>query len=134
MASKKRETLLGRIAVQAKMITMDQLDQALREQGRPGSTKPLGEILIDLGFLSAPERERLVQLQKQVLERVRANRRAKAAVATAEAEVEGDDSAFLEPEVEDEPEPAPEVLPERKPERRVSPQRSAPGPRPHRRM
>ncbi len=125
MALKKRETLLGRIAVQAKMITMDQLDQALREQGRPGSTKPLGEILIDLGFLIAPERERLVHLQKQVLERVRSNRKAKAA-ATA------DDSAFLEPEVEAEPEPAPQPLPERKSERRGPPQRSAPEPRTHR--
>ena len=82
MAARKRETLLGRIAVQAKMITMDQLEQALREQGRPGNSKPLGEILIDLGFLAPPERERLVRLQKRVLERVRANRKAKGAPAT----------------------------------------------------
>jgi twitching motility protein PilT len=125
---KKRETLLGRIAVQAQMITMDQLDQALREQGRPGSTKPLGEILIELGFVTPDERERLVQLQKQVLERVRANRKAKATAKAPSSEEVPPEAAQPQarptPRGAPPPRKAPEARSTREPATAPSPERA----------
>jgi twitching motility protein PilT len=67
----REETLLGRIAVQAKMITMDQLAHATREQGRSGEARNLGQVFLDLGMLSPSQLERLVQLQKNVLAKLR---------------------------------------------------------------
>ena len=46
------ETLLGRVAVDAKAITMDQLNIAVREHGKAATTTTLGEVLVELGFLS----------------------------------------------------------------------------------
>jgi len=44
--------LLGRIAVHNQLITIQQLAQATRAQARAPGVKRLGEILIELGFLS----------------------------------------------------------------------------------
>ncbi len=63
------DQLLGRVALSAKLITVDQLAQATREQGRSGVEKRLGEVLVELGFLSPTQLQRALDLQKAVLER-----------------------------------------------------------------
>ena len=44
--------LLGRIAVQLKMITQDQLAQATRKQAELGGAKNIGTVLCELGMLT----------------------------------------------------------------------------------
>jgi twitching motility protein PilT len=67
----REETLMGRIAVQAKMITMDQLAHATHEQGRGGDNRNLGQVFLDLGMLTPSQLERLLQLQKNVVAKLR---------------------------------------------------------------
>jgi twitching motility protein PilT len=71
MASERAKTLMGRIAVQANLISMDQLAEATREQGSLGGTKNLGEILVDKGFITPSELQRLIDIQKQIVARAR---------------------------------------------------------------
>ncbi|HTO05689.1 MAG TPA: type IV pilus twitching motility protein PilT [Myxococcota bacterium] len=65
------DALLGRVAVAAKLITMEQLAQATREQARIGGGKNLGEVLIAMGFLSKDNLAKAVELQKSVIARAR---------------------------------------------------------------
>ena len=73
------ETLLGRVAVAAKLISIEQLNEAVREHGRDGGK--LGDVLVKLGFLDDAGLNRLVELQKQVV----AKAKAKAQARTLEA-------------------------------------------------
>ncbi len=57
--------LLGRLAVHYKLITMDQLDEVLREQGR--RPRALGAILIERGLISPANLEKLLAAQAQYL-------------------------------------------------------------------
>ena len=70
-------TLFGRVAIAAKFLTMEQLNDALREQARDG--RQLGDILIEKGYLTAEQLERLVEMQRSVLDKVRAKRAAEQA-------------------------------------------------------
>ena len=63
--------LLGRIAVSAKLITQAQLLEALQAQDHFGPTKRLGEILLELGFVSHAQLDWLVRAQETLLERQR---------------------------------------------------------------
>src|SRR5262245_40980788 len=58
--------LLGRLAVHYKLITMDQLEEAIREQGRRGT--PLGAILLERGLISQAHLDKLLAAQAQYLE------------------------------------------------------------------
>jgi len=69
MAIDGQISLLGRIAVSAKLITQDQLLEALRAQDRLGTTKRLGDILFDLGYISQPQLEWLLNAQQTYVER-----------------------------------------------------------------
>jgi len=88
--------LLGRIAVHNKLITIQQLAQATRAQARAPGVKRLGEILIDLGFLTQEQLEWLLGAQKDYLA---------AQEATAAAEIQVDEplnlGAFSSGEVEE---------------------------------
>jgi twitching motility protein PilT len=64
--------LLGRLAVHLKMITMDQLVEALRAQGRTAEEMPLGEQLVELGFIDRGKLAKLLAAQTQVLAKHRA--------------------------------------------------------------
>jgi twitching motility protein PilT len=64
--SQKNGPLLGRIAVQLKMIDLDQLNQATMEQGR-NPEKRLGEILIENGFIDAEQLQKLFSIQKDLI-------------------------------------------------------------------
>ncbi|HXK23911.1 MAG TPA: type IV pilus twitching motility protein PilT [Myxococcota bacterium] len=59
--------LLGRLAVHLKMISMEQLTEALRVQGQGGGERSLGIVLRELGYLNPAQIEKLVEAQKRVL-------------------------------------------------------------------
>ena len=71
--------LLGRLAVHYKLITMDQLEEAIRDQGRRG--KPLGAILVERGLVSQANLDKLLAAQSQYLDQQ--GRRPRAATPAA---------------------------------------------------
>jgi twitching motility protein PilT len=71
--------LLGRLAVHLKMISLEQLAAATREQAEGGSNRRLGDILVDKGFVTREQLAKLLRVQEQTL----AKQRAKAASAAA---------------------------------------------------
>jgi len=67
--------LLGRIAVQLKMIDLDQLNEVTRSQElRPESR--LGEIMVDKGFITPKDLARLVSVQKDLIAKHQARKAA----------------------------------------------------------
>jgi twitching motility protein PilT len=58
--------LLGRLAVHYKLITMEQLEEAILDQGRRG--KPLGVILVERGLVSQVQLDKLLGAQQQYLD------------------------------------------------------------------
>jgi twitching motility protein PilT len=58
--------LLGRLAVHYKLVTADQLSEATRKQARDGNVRPLGEVLVEMGFLQPAQLTRLLEIQRQV--------------------------------------------------------------------
>src|SRR5262245_51517592 len=76
-----RSPLLGRLAVHNKLITLDQLEEALREQGQRGGTANLGDILLEKGALTPKQLAALVRAQRELVERDRARRAAELAAA-----------------------------------------------------
>jgi len=69
MATGGQISLLGRIAVSAKLITQDQLLAALRAQDHVGTTQRLGDILFDLGYITQAQLEWLLNAQQTYLQR-----------------------------------------------------------------
>ena len=69
MATGAQISLLGRIAVSAKLITQDQLLAALRAQDHVGTTQRLGDILFDLGYITQAQLEWLLNAQQTYLQR-----------------------------------------------------------------
>jgi twitching motility protein PilT len=70
------DQLLGRVAVAAKLISMEQLAIATRDQGKKGFTKSLGETLVELGFLTPATLLKVLELQKSVVEKAKAKQAA----------------------------------------------------------
>ena len=58
-----QDKLLGRLAVHYKLITKDQLVEALAQQSRDGGTQRFGEILIEKGWISQGRFEQLLDIQ-----------------------------------------------------------------------
>ncbi len=71
MMSGVEPSLLGRIAVTAKLISQEQLLEALRQQDRLGPSKRLGDILLELGYISQAQLDWLIRAQVTVQERHR---------------------------------------------------------------
>jgi twitching motility protein PilT len=71
MSAKQPVPLLGRLAVHLKMISLEQLNEALRVQGQGGEERSLGTVLRELGFLSQAQIEKLVEAQKRVIAKER---------------------------------------------------------------
>ncbi len=84
--SNQRIPLLGRLAVHNQMISMDQLAEATDEQGRRNDGSNIGKILIEKGFLTTAQLEKLVKGQQQMIARQRASQAAKAAAPGLETE------------------------------------------------
>ena len=72
--SKKPLPLLGRLAIQLKLMTPAQLDQALEAHAISRET-PIGDLFVELGLISPPQLAKLNQVQRDVI----AKHRAKAA-------------------------------------------------------
>ena len=80
MSSQKPVPLIGRLAVQMKLIDMDQLNAATSVQSRSEAEgKKLGEVMLELGFIDSPQLKKLEELQRSVL----AKHRQKQAAALA---------------------------------------------------
>ena len=94
--SKQKAPLLGRLAVHNKLLTLDQLEEALREQGQRGGSQNLGEILVAKGYLSAKQLAALVRAQGEVVARERARRAAELGAAAAPEPESGAEGASLE--------------------------------------
>jgi len=75
MSDKTPIPVLGRLAVQLKLITPDQLATALREQG-PGSETRLGAILVERGFINERQLEKLMTVQRDLVAKHRAKKAA----------------------------------------------------------
>jgi len=69
MAAGQEVTLFGRIAVSAKLISQEQLLTALRLQDRSGASKRLGDILIELGYISQAQLTWLIHAQQTLQQR-----------------------------------------------------------------
>jgi twitching motility protein PilT len=70
--------LLGRVAVAAKVLTMEQLAQATRHQARVAPDKALGDIFQELGFMDRATLERVLEMQARLVEKARAKKQAEA--------------------------------------------------------
>jgi twitching motility protein PilT len=110
------DALLGRVAVAAKLITMEQLAQATREQARIGGGKNLGDVLVAMGFMTGAGLAKAVELQKGVIARAREKRGDGAPVTPAVArptpvEVGADSDAPAAAALAREARPAPKPRP-----------------------
>ncbi|HSM13239.1 MAG TPA: type IV pilus twitching motility protein PilT [Thermoanaerobaculia bacterium] len=73
--------LFGHLAVHYKLVSRDQLAEATRRQEREGHVRPLGLVMVEMGLLTTQQMNRLLEIQKQVLEK----QAAKAAAAATPA-------------------------------------------------
>jgi twitching motility protein PilT len=69
--SDAQPSLLGRIAVSAKLISQEQLLEALHQQDHLGPSKRLGDILLELGYISQAQLDWLIRAQATLQERHR---------------------------------------------------------------
>lgn len=60
------ERLIGRIAVKAKLITMEQLAELTREQGQKEGVR-LGDLMVARGLITEAQLHKLFQVQQQVM-------------------------------------------------------------------
>ncbi len=102
--------LLGRIALHLKLITMEQLSEATRLQGKSGGSKNLGAILIELGHLNESQLQEVLRARQQVVARARA----KQAIQQADAQPEVPPAAKPAP-AQAKPPPTPPAVPVAKP-------------------
>jgi twitching motility protein PilT len=73
MSQPSGSALLGRLAVHLKMISLEQLAQAIDQQSNGDPHQRLGDILVSKGFISQKQLAKLLQAQAQVLAKQRAN-------------------------------------------------------------
>src|ERR1039457_4204105 len=69
MSTSPQVSLMGRIAVSAKLITQEQLLEALRAQDHMGTTKHLGDIFLNLAYTPQARREGRRRAQATLVER-----------------------------------------------------------------
>ena len=116
MESKKTASLLGRLAVHFKLISMEQLATVTAAQGRDPS-KNLGDIMLEMSLITQPQLDKLVAAQRQVI----VKQKAEQAVAQAEGQAQPKQAAAPV----EQPTPAPAAKPAPTPVAAVS---SAPSP------
>jgi twitching motility protein PilT len=102
--SDSKVPLIGRLAVHYKLITQEQLSQALADQG---DHTRLGEFLVEHGLIQAKQLERLLAIQKDMLIKHRAGKAAEAASPEPEPEAEPAPARVAPPKVERPPMPRP---------------------------
>jgi twitching motility protein PilT len=84
MSESRPVPLLGRIAVQMRMITPEQLAELTRAQAKDGDSAGLGEHMVQQGLIDRAQLKKLLEAQKQVVAKLRARQ----AVEQADAEPE----------------------------------------------
>jgi len=99
--------LLGRLAVHHQLISMDQLTEALRIHGQAGEQRRLSAVLLELGYLTPAQLEKLLAVQRQIVEKHREKQAA--AVRASDPEPKPDPQPVLEtaPGQAVSPQPAP---------------------------
>ncbi len=80
MTTNKSLPLLGRVAIRLKILSTEQVLQAVEEKEKRGGTTPLGQIFLDLGWVNEDQLQRIVDTQKQII----AHHRAQQAVEQTE--------------------------------------------------
>jgi twitching motility protein PilT len=85
--AESNDALLGRIAVHTKLITPQQLSEATALQARSGSRTRLGEVLVEKGWITPAQLEKLLVAQRQVLAK-QAAKKAEQSVAAVVPEPE----------------------------------------------
>jgi twitching motility protein PilT len=96
--------LLGRLAVHHQLISMDQLAEALEIHGRAGEQRRLAAVLIDRGYLTPGQVEKLLAAQRQIVAKHREKQAAAAQAPREEVKPDpqpvttGARSASVEPE------------------------------------
>jgi twitching motility protein PilT len=70
VAVSREDNLLGRLALHYKLLTRDQLVDALQQQAREGHRRKIGEILIERGLLTPQRFAQLLQAQRDYEERL----------------------------------------------------------------
>jgi len=67
MSKQPSVSLLGRLAIHFKMISMEQLAAATRELGADTSSRRLGDVLVEKGWINAAQLAKLLRAQQEVL-------------------------------------------------------------------
>src|SRR5512134_3917886 len=87
MSESRPVPLLGRIAVQMRMITPEQLAELTRAQAKEGDTAGLGEHMVQRGLIDRAQLQKLLEAQKQVVAKLRARQAVEQADAVPEVAV-----------------------------------------------
>jgi twitching motility protein PilT len=74
MANKTPVPLLGRLAIQLKLVTNEQLASALQNAAETGGK--LGDVMIEMGLINRPQLQKLEQVQQDVIAKHRAKKAA----------------------------------------------------------
>lgn len=96
MATSGDALLLGRLAVHYKLISMDQLNEATRQQGSEGGSPQLGQLLVDNGWIKPQQLIKLISIQKDLVARHRAAQAAERAAPAVDTATPGPPSAHAE--------------------------------------
>ena len=111
MSAEKPVSLLGRLAIQMKLIDLDQLNAATVVQSKAeGEGKKLGEILVELGYINEGQLKKLAAVQSDVIAKHRARKASETSAASPRADVPKPAAAPASPRVAP---PAPVVAAER---------------------
>jgi twitching motility protein PilT len=84
MSESKTSSLLGRLAVHNRLITMDQLAEATSEQGGRRDGTNLGDLLVEMGYITDAQLKKLLRAQQEMLARQRAQQAAQQAAPSLE--------------------------------------------------
>jgi twitching motility protein PilT len=83
MAQKKPIPLVGRLAIQLKMLTSEEVDRAVAESASSGNPR-LAQVFLQMGLLDRAQMTKLQAVQKDLVEKHRAKQAGGAAPARAE--------------------------------------------------
>jgi len=97
MATNKPIPLVGRLAIQLKMLTSDEVARAMAESASSGNPR-LAQVLLQMGLLDREQIAKLQKVQKDLVEKHRAKKA-------------GTESAAAPPPVREAPTPVPEAAP-----------------------
>ena len=98
MGDQKPLPLIGRIALQLRMVTAEQLSELTQAQVNQGDTGGLGELMVSRGLIDRDQLKRLLDTQKQVVAKARARQAIDQAGRRAHERDVGED--LLDPRVQ----------------------------------